>query len=293
VEVLRLADPAEFRARTRDLLMADEARHNLHLGVTGLLVEHPEVYPEFHLWLVLDASRPVLAAFMTPPFNVAISRPEAAGAIEELANAIAEDGLSPPGVTAADPEVHAFARAWSSRTGQAASPHMAQRIYRLTSVRPVDGVPGRGRAATMADRELLASWMHAFAHEALPEQVREPGRIERILDLRLGSDDPGLFLWEDGGPVSMVGASGETPNGMRIGPVYTPPPSRRRGYASALTAMVSALYLARGRRFCFLYTDLLNPTSNRIYQRIGYEAVCDAQEYWFAPANDGDVTVPP
>jgi hypothetical protein len=63
--------------------------------------------------------------------------------------------------------------------------------------------------------------------------------------------------------------------------VYTPPELRGRGYASALTAHVSAEQLAAGRSFCFLYTDLANPTSNRIYVALGYERVCDSVEYAF------------
>jgi predicted GNAT family acetyltransferase len=88
-------------------------------------------------------------------------------------------------------------------------------------------------------------------------------------------------LWEDPQPVSLAGFGGWTPTGVRIGPVYTPPELRRRGYASALTAELSAQLLAGGLRYCFLYTDLANPTSNRIYQAIGYELVCDSADYAF------------
>jgi predicted GNAT family acetyltransferase len=79
----------------------------------------------------------------------------------------------------------------------------------------------------------------------------------------------------------MAGFGGWTPSGVRIGPVYTPPDLRGRGYASALTAELSAELLAGGRDYCFLYTDLANPTSNRIYQAIGYEFVCESAEYAF------------
>jgi predicted GNAT family acetyltransferase len=80
----------------------------------------------------------------------------------------------------------------------------------------------------------------------------------------------------------MANFTGKTPSGIRIGAVYTPPELRGRGYASALVAALSARLLAGGRRFCFLYTDLANPTANRIYARIGYERVCDAAEIAFA-----------
>jgi predicted GNAT family acetyltransferase len=94
-------------------------------------------------------------------------------------------------------------------------------------------------------------------------------------------DDGGAYLWEDGEPVSLAGCGSPTPNGIRVGPVYTPPARRGRGYASALTAQLTSLLLSSGHRFCFLFTDLANPTSNRIYQRIGYEPVSDVDEYRF------------
>jgi predicted GNAT family acetyltransferase len=97
----------------------------------------------------------------------------------------------------------------------------------------------------------------------------------------LANAQAGIALWVDGEPVSMAGFSGPTPHGIRIGPVYTPPERRRRGYASALVAALSAKLLAEGRDYCFLYTDLANPTSNKIYTDVGYEHVCESVELVF------------
>ena len=92
--------------------------------------------------------------------------------------------------------------------------------------------------------------------------------------------DAGVVLWEDERTVSLAAFGNPTPNGIRIGPVYTPPEHRRHGYASALVAELSARLLAE-RRFCFLFTDLANPTANRIYEQIGYRRVCEAAEIVF------------
>ena len=81
----------------------------------------------------------------------------------------------------------------------------------------------------------------------------------------------------------MAGVGSQTPNGVRIGPVYTPPEARNRGYASALVAAISQAQLDAGRRFCFLFTDLANPTSNHIYQMIGYEPVRDVDMWRHDP----------
>ena len=129
--------------------------------------------------------------------------------------------------------------------------------------------------------------MHAFARESFDDV--DPKAAERQVAARLDRGAGGFAFWEhDGRPVSLVGWGGQTPNGVRVGPVYTPPELRRRGFASALTASVSAKLLAAGRRFCFLYTDLENATANRIYADIGYEPVCDSVDYAFVPRQTGD-----
>ena len=135
------------------------------------------------------------------------------------------------------------------------------------------------RTATSADRPLLLEWFLAFGIEALPHPDEE--RLTREVDHRLSAADAGVVLWEHDGAVSLAGFGGPTPNGIRIGPVYTPPELRGRGYASALVAELSSSLLAGGRRFCFLYTDLANPTSNKIYERIGYVRVCESAEIEF------------
>jgi len=134
----------------------------------------------------------------------------------------------------------------------------------------------------VADRELLIDWADAFNDEVRAGAPH--GDTAKGVDARLASATAGFMVWEDGQPVSMAGWGGATPNGVRVGPVYTPPELRRRGYASAVTAAASESQLAAGRRFCFLYTDLANPTSNRIYMDIGYEPVCDAIDYSFGVA---------
>lgn len=232
--------------------------------------------------MIEDDGVPVAAALMTPPYNLVVTQPTADGALGLLAAMLHDEGVALPGVTGAVPEVQEFVGAWEKVSGARGRRRMAQRIYRLRSVREAPGVNGGMRPATLEDRDLLRSWVSAFSREALGDEDDE--RIERTLDLRLGQGGGGLFLWEDGRPVSLAGHAGRTPNGVRVGPVYTPPEDRRRGYATALVAALSARLLDDGNRFCFLYTDLANPTSNSIYQVIGYEPICDSAEYVFEGA---------
>jgi hypothetical protein len=158
---------------------------------------------------------------------------------------------------------------------------MAQGIYGVRTPIVPSGVPGRMRFAAKDDRELLVEWADAFAAEALPEGAPRLD-TEELVDRRLAGGGAGMVLWEDAGwPVSLAGFGGMTPHGIRIGPVYTPPALRRRGYAGALVAHLSRHLLDGGRDFCFLYTDLANPTSNHVYVNVGYELVCESAEYVF------------
>ncbi len=107
-------------------------------------------------------------------------------------------------------------------------------------------------------------------------------RARDLAARRLDGEAEGTYLWEDGAPVSMASHSGPTPNGIRIGRVYTPPDYRGKGYARACVAALSRLLLDSGYRYCFLFADLSNPTADRLYQSIGYRPVAEAEEYEFS-----------
>jgi uncharacterized protein len=278
MKVVRLDDPAEFLEAAGPMLLTDEARHNLLLGVSATAVHSHDLYPDYFAWIVVDEGEPVAAATRTPPYNLALSASRSTAALELLAAEIDDD---PPGVLGAQPEVDAFARAWSERTGVTLELRVAQGLYALEQVQPVPAAAGRMRLQEAADTEVLVDWLLAFEAEALPSPSGDEERARRIVAHRLDAERAGFMLWEDGEVVSVSGFGGETPHGIRIGPVYTPPERRGRGYATALVAELSSKLLAEGRRWCFLYTDLANPTSNAIYERIGYVRVCESAEIAF------------
>jgi uncharacterized protein len=277
MQVRVIDDPAVFLDEAGPLLLEDEARHNLILGLASTLRDHPSVYAEHHLWIVEHDSEILGAALRTPPFKVVLARPREPAALEALASAIDQEL---PGVVGAVPEIELFAAAWTAKTGTEPRRRMSQGVFALERVEPVPTVRGKLRPAEEDDRPRLTEWLRAFGLEALREDELDD-RISSIIDHRLASANSGFVFWDDDEVVSLAGFGGPTPNGIRIGPVYTPPELRGRGYASALVAELSASLLADGRQFCFLYTDLANPTSNKIYERIGYVRVCESAEIEF------------
>lgn len=277
------ASPEEFLAAAGGFLEEREAEHNLLFGICSAIGANPELFlarpPRFAS--VIDAGgRVVAASLRTPPNNQVLSEVDEPAAIDALVDALRDERL--PGVLAPTEVAARFAARWSEKTGQAARIEVAERIFRLTRVEP-PAAPASGswRRAEPRDRDLLAGWIVAFAREATPESppLDDP---QGAADRWIAGAGRVAYLWEDAGEiVCLVGAGGETPHGVRIGPVYTPPYRRGHGYASALTAAASQDQLDLGRRFVFLFTDLANPTSNKIYRAIGYEPVTDVDQYRF------------
>jgi hypothetical protein len=263
-----------FLALAGDFLAAHEAEHGLILGLAGNLQRGTIVLDEPPLLAVaLDQAagdRVVAAALRTPPYNLVVSMVDDFDAVDALAEALAGDPL--PGVSAPREVAEGFAAGWTARTGRRARRAMVERIFRLSAVHEPRPAPGRMRPAERADRALLIAWIEAFTLEALGKSEDAAPGVDRWLEHR----GRRLWLWEDGDVrVSLCGAGGETAHGIRIGPVYTPPEHRGHGYAGNLVAGVSQLLLDEGRQFVTLFTDFANPTSNRIYQDIGYEPVAD------------------
>lgn len=277
-----LADPREFLDRAGDLL-ADEARHNLIRGIVGTLIRSPDTYPEFKLFVVSEGQRPVAAATLTVPYNLIVADAATDTAIAELARTVVADGVELPGAGGNQPTIDKFVQEWRSLTRGDATLQMAQGVYSLREVEPGRPVAGSARAAGPADRAIITAWFREFFAEALPDEPTDGERSRKMITERLDGDGPNvLWLWEvDGRPVCMSGHGNPTGRGMRVGPVYTPPELRGNGYASALVAAESRWVLDNGYDRCFLYTDLANPTSNAIYERIGYRQVAESAIYGF------------
>ena len=280
MQLARHADAESFLAAAGDFLAEREAEHNLILGLSSRLGEEPLLYGEPPYFAVVeDDGRIVGAAMRTPPHNLILSELDADEAVAVLAADAQEAFGSLPGVVGPKQRAAQFANVWRAATGATPRLEIAQRVFAADHVDEPRPASGAMRDYERGDRELAIRWMDEFVAEALPEAP--PESSSDFVDRREEDPDGGLVIWDDGGPVSLAGFGGRTPNGIRVGPVYTPPDLRGRGYASALTAALTRRLLESGRRFCFLFTDLANPTSNSIYQRIGYRPVSDADLWSF------------
>ncbi|MFC4950632.1 GNAT family N-acetyltransferase [Pseudonocardia sp. GCM10023141] len=277
MEIVAHDDTAAFAQLVMPLLAADPLRHTVTITV---LDGHLGTGDEMAVRLTLQDAGGVVGAVLRSPGRAAMGSAVPVEHAETVVAALAEIDPELPGVSGPVAEAEAIAAAYAARGG-ATDVAMRQRLFALDTLVPPAGVPGAARVADAADLDVLGGWRHAFAEEASPHgwegTISPRHTVERAL--RGGA---GELLWEvDGEVVAQASARRPSAGMSRIGPVYTPPEHRGHGYAAAVTAAASQWARDAGADRVVLFTDLANPTANRLYPRIGYQPVHDAVEFTF------------
>lgn len=285
MKILSYETATEFLRAAQAELETREAANNLMLGICGQLARHPERFsaPPV-LRTVEEDGAMVLAAIMTPPHRLIVSSgrlPPSDAAVQQFAEGLIREGQKLPGVLGPVALAGKIAEAWQQATGAPYQAAEQLRIYELKAVAIPAAGRGRLRTAGAEDFEHIARWWHAAQMEMFGNSNAEENR--QTAKYRIGDGD--VFLWEDGGTVSMACKTRPTSHGISVGMVFTPPDERCRGYATACVGELSRTLLRTGWGFCSLYADLLNPVSNSIYQKIGYRPVEDVTEYAFLDKN--------
>ena len=272
-------DPAEFAART-ERLFSERIECNVLATVLMTVLDGVRTGSSVVLGYGVEEDDEVrFAALRTPPHPLLASPLE--GSASEFVEVWLQADPELDGVTSVPDTARAIAAAWAERTGGAARRTLREAMHILDEVQdPPRPAAGQLRLADADDRPLLVAWMREFVLEA---GVSGAAHAEAMIDGRMRRD--GMLVWDDQQPVSMVGVTPVVAGVVRIGPVYTPPPQRRRGYAGSAVAAASRRALVSGAARCMLYTDLDNPTSNKIYAEVGYRRLGDWEEIALGRAN--------
>lgn len=277
MEVRRFPDARTFLERAEGWLLASEAKHNSILGDAYLLRtgDHPFRDPVY-LSTLESNGRIVGCTVRPPPDGLTLTVMPSAG-IALVAADVAALFRHVPLVNGPEREASEFARVWCAEHGCSAAVSFRWRWYLLDRAPDSPRRPsGQLRLAAPEDRAIVERWADAYALA-----VRAIVDVRAFFERRIRTRS--LYLWDDGGPRSLVAVSGLTPSSARISAVYTPPESRGNGYAGAAVADVSGIVLGTGRRMCVLFADRTDPGPNAIYQRLGYRAVQDTVGIMFEP----------
>jgi len=277
------SDPKLFLQETKPCLLRNETQSSMILGIVDSLVEDINCYGSS---VVLSCAKQqneiVIVAICTHPFPMlmacseSIQQSQIKDFVLQLSNQNIDLNFS--GVLGETSVSLWFASEWASVRGLKSELRVHERLFSLNQVSP-QSLKGTMRPTTSDDIPIAVQWFQEFSIEALKEECTEKSKTRFAKKVALGQ----VFFWisEQGVPVSMAGTPRKSPNTISIGPVYTPPTHRKNGFASMLVSALSQEKLNEGFKECILMTDLSNPTSNKIYEAIGYRRVCEMDEHGF------------
>lgn len=286
--VKSFSNPFAFAEFARPRLESFEALNNMPLGIAATVVKRPEIAAKA-LMLGIEEGEDCLVAIQTSPFYLVLG--QTSGAEKLLPELVSWLDANQPGLNGLIAPLElaeAFRRLWA-RPGRAIGIRMEQRVYSLSEVIPPRWPAGHFRLAAIGDLGALLGFSEAFLAEALPHEKHDSESLRQRTLAQIDAGDIGVWDCDDR-VVSMACRVRKTTHGWSISLVYSPPELRGRGYASACVAGLSQHLLDQGNDFCCLFTDLANPTSNSIYQKIGYQPVGDVLNLAFE-ASDHDPAV--
>ncbi|MBO0878964.1 MAG: GNAT family N-acetyltransferase [Mycobacterium sp.] len=267
-----------FRTAAAPIYLRDPVAAVVELRILRKLPADSDLPPL--LLTVSDRGALVGAAIQTPPFPLLCGGlPESA--INDVVAEVAQSRPDLTGVRGPRAIAASFAETWCNRTGAVSRVRVEERLYRLDVLRPPETVEGESRPASDDDTEILVDWHARFRAEAMGDAPVPVVTAQSIRTAKQAGDE--FLLWLlNGEPVSMAGVRYPTEGVFCIGPVYTPTDKRGHGFGSAVTAAAAAWAYAAGAKDVVLFTDLANPISNTIYQRIGFRPVTDVNRIEFS-----------
>ena len=278
MKLIKFDDASQYYRRIESYLLQNEAVNCLLLATSLNLCNKDDCERSAYLALVEDEGAILATAIHIPPRKLFLSKSSNLKAVKLIAKDLAVNYPSISGITAPQTEAETFVAVWQNLTQQSIELEVAMQIQQLETIKAIDSAAGQLRLATAAEIELLTKRIQAFAKEALG--VNESEADSRRWVIRHLEQDS-FYVWQnEDKAVSMAAFGGTTPNGIRIGSVYTPPEYRGNGYATSCVAAMSQLLLDR-HRYCFLFTDIANSISNNIYRKIGYVPKGDINDYKF------------
>ena len=279
MKLKRFDDINKFLQTTKPILLENEVENNLILGVSLHIKSNPEKYKEKYLTVISQGNDILAISICTPPFKLLFwgKAEQCKNEMELLVDDILHSKLEMSGVLCLSHHALQLVEIWQERIGEPFRTGMSERIYKLDKVIFPKTKLGGMRLANHQDLELVCMWMQEFQNEAVPDNPMTD--FEEFAKKKIDNED--IMIWEDDEPVSLASRARQTINGISINLVYTPMQFRKKGYATALVAHLCQKLLNEGWKFCTLFTDLSNPTSNSIYQKVGFRPICDFQEYYF------------
>jgi hypothetical protein len=286
MKALFYEDIKEFCDRVFPFLLKHEVKNSLSLTILNSLKINIKKYgkePPLMFFLAKNGTIELIS-LMTPPYNLIISYTDDLNNIEILVEELSNRNVYLPGVLSFKEAADKFTKLWCEKNSLESQLLRKERLYKLVEVSEETLGDKQFSVATKSHQSTVLEWAREMMTEALSE-ITEEELVRNINNFKFEFEQDAnqiYLLLDDEEPVSMARKAGKAPHGNAINLVYTPPLLRKKGYATECVAKLSKLLLEEGNQYCFLFTDLSNPTSNSIYQKIGYRPIIDENHYKFS-----------
>ena len=278
-------DIEEFYEVAFPFLIKNEAENNLPLSILISLKKNIKAYGGVKplLFSLEDSKIVKLIALRTPPHDLIIAYTDNLEVVKILVDELYKRKEKLPGVLSFNEAADTFAKLWCEKNTLKCNLFRRERVFKLEQVSENCLGDREFSVAAKTHKALVLQWAGEMMKEAILDAKHDDiEKTKKTYAKELEENKSSFYLlFDNNEPVSMVRKAGKTPNGNFVNFVYTPPSLRRKGYATECVAKLSKLLLEEGNKFCFLFTDLSNPTSNSIYQKIGYRPVIDENHYKF------------
>jgi hypothetical protein len=259
---------SEFLKTTETFLEQNEVFNHLMLGIANRFDPETDIPSDCLLVMITDEMGEIrLAGVQSSGKEIIINGDAEAGAC--LLQYYLDQNIPLHGMEGPRPLIEAIGKIWEEQFNGNTQVDLEHLIYALYEVNSLDTSPGSMRVAEPKDIDLLTQWSYDFQVDAFDESHGDLDLARKTVQTKI--ERKTLFVWENEGPVSMAAFARPGKTGVAINYVFTPKAFRKKGYARSLTAALSQEMLNRGFSFCTLFTDVHNPTSNKIYQEVGYE----------------------
>jgi len=279
VKIISTNDAKAFFEKTQQILEKDEINGSLINGIIKKVISNKNAYGDKEPWFFIGYNEEEISvlAIMTPPYKMLIYGNFEKDVINGLIVEIDSKNIFIPGITGENKITEYFVMEWIRKHNCRYKVDTNLRLFILQNVNNYTKPTGIFRKGELSELDTIYPLRKYFSIEC-----NEPVNDTIIYEsLKNSIKQEEVYVWEDGSIVAMAVKTRPTENGMTVGGVYTLKEHRQKGYATALVSELSQNILNFGKKFCILYTDLSNPTSNSIYQKIGYKPVVDSISYSF------------
>ena len=279
MQIIKYSSVEDFFDDNLAFLEREEAVNNLLIGIPRSMASGTVTPANINLLSAKDKDGVVVFSLVqTPPLNYLIYADENISqlVLQAIIKELAPLKFRASGIIGPEKLALKFAEQWQQMTGFKWHIHFRQFVYQLDALQGIPLSKGQIRKANQQDYEMLVQWFTAFEREAMGNEAATVNREAILMKILQGA----IFIWEEETPVSMAAVARPTRHGIAINYVYTPKAYRGKGYASSCVYRLSERML-QNYQFCCLFTDRTNPTSNKIYRRMGYYPIAKSLEIKF------------